>query len=30
MCWATIDEIEKLEWLPADRPVVDALVKRGF
>lgn len=30
MCWATVDEIEKLEWLPADRPVVDALVKRGF
>lgn len=30
MCWATVDEIEKLEWLPADRPAVDALVKRGF
>lgn len=30
MQWSTVDQIERLDWAPADIPVVNALVERGF
>lgn len=30
MRWSTIENIQDLDWAPADLPVVNALVKKGF
>ena len=30
MKWSTVENIQDLDWAPADLPVVNALVKKGF
>lgn len=30
MKWSTVDQIKNLDWAPADIPIVEALVERGF
>lgn len=29
-CWMTISELEKLDWAPADIPIVEELIKKGY